>query len=164
MSDELIIRNVRAQDMPALEQIARAAWRPVYESFRRILGDEIFEAYWPDALDGKARQVHKGCAPDGPGLVYVAELAGRVVGFVSCFIKGTSPVAEIGNNAVHPDFQRHGIAGRMYRHVFDRLRERGVQFVEVHTGGDPSHAPARRAYEKAGFDRALPGVTYYRKL
>ena len=34
----------------------------------------------------------------------------------------------------------------------------------VGTGGDPSHAPARRAYEKAGFGPAIPSLYYYRAL
>jgi RimJ/RimL family protein N-acetyltransferase len=33
----------------------------------------------------------------------------------------------------------------------------------VETGGDPGHAPARAAYEKAGF-RVLPLARYFRKL
>ncbi|WP_309895073.1 hypothetical protein [Archangium sp.] len=32
------------------------------------------------------------------------------------------------------------------------------------TGGDPSHAPARRAYEKVGFGPAIPSVSLYRLL
>ena len=34
----------------------------------------------------------------------------------------------------------------------------------VGTGGDPSHAPARRAYETAGFGPAIPSLTLYRLL
>jgi hypothetical protein len=32
------------------------------------------------------------------------------------------------------------------------------------TGLDDCHAAAREAYRKAGFDIAIPGVIYYRKL
>ena len=39
-----------------------------------------------------------------------------------------------------------------------------IALAALGTGGDPSHAPARRACEKAGFDRAIPGVTYYKGL
>jgi hypothetical protein len=37
----------------------------------------------------------------------------------------------------------------------------GVAMVE--TGGDPGHAPARRAYEKAGF-ALLPIARYFKNL
>ena len=44
------------------------------------------------------------------------------------------------------------------------LRAHGMRVVKVTTGGDKSHAPARRAYEKAGFRTDLPTVTYFREL
>lgn len=39
----------------------------------------------------------------------------------------------------------------------------GLPLVEIGTGGDPGHAPARHVYEKAGFT-ALPIVRYYKAL
>jgi AAA domain len=38
-----------------------------------------------------------------------------------------------------------------------------MKYVRVDTGGDPSHAPARRAYEKARF-LPIPVVHYFRTL
>jgi hypothetical protein len=34
----------------------------------------------------------------------------------------------------------------------------------VGTGGDPGHAAARRAYEKAGYHAAVPAVHYFQEL
>ena len=45
----------------------------------------------------------------------------------------------------------------------DHAKESGMKLAEVGTGGDPSHAPARRSYEKAGYT-ALPLVRYYKDL
>ncbi len=45
-----------------------------------------------------------------------------------------------------------------------RMRELGAEVATVGTGGDPSHAPARRAYAKAGFGPALPSVYAYARL
>ena len=44
------------------------------------------------------------------------------------------------------------------------LKAAGMQLATVGTGGDPSHAPARRAYEKAGFSVHIPSIYMYRKL
>ena len=52
----------------------------------------------------------------------------------------------------------------MYELVLERMREQGMLLATVGTGGDPSHAPARRAYEKVGFGPALPSVWLYRRL
>ena len=44
------------------------------------------------------------------------------------------------------------------------MREAGVRVATVGTGGDAAHAPARRAYEKAGFGPYLPSIYMYKAL
>jgi hypothetical protein len=44
------------------------------------------------------------------------------------------------------------------------MRANGMKLAAVDTGGDPSHAPARRSYEKAGFDRSISSVHYFKDL
>jgi hypothetical protein len=39
-----------------------------------------------------------------------------------------------------------------------------MSYATVQTGLDEGHAPARRAYERAGFDISHSRITYYRKL
>ena len=73
-------------------------------------------------------------------------------------------MAEMGLNAVHPDHAGQGIGTWMYRETLVRMKALGAEVVEVGTGGDAAHAPARRAYEKAGFHTAIPGVHFYRTL
>jgi hypothetical protein len=43
------------------------------------------------------------------------------------------------------------------------MRESGMRVAMIGTGGDPGHAPARRAYDKAGYT-ALPSVQYFKAL
>jgi ribosomal protein S18 acetylase RimI-like enzyme len=119
---------------------------------------------YPDWEGEKAHQVRTACLPENRAMVCVAVEAGLVVGFVTYYSDDASHVGEIANNAVHPEWRGRGIGPEMYRHVFQRLRALGMRTVQVHTGGDPAHAPARRMYEKAGFDVSLPGVTYLRRL
>jgi ribosomal protein S18 acetylase RimI-like enzyme len=161
---DLVIRDFRQDETETLVRIAVAAWEPVYVEFRRVVGDALFHAMYPTWQDDKARQIRSACRPDRTSRVLVAELRGEVVGFVTFYERRHPSVAEIGNNAVHPDYQNRGVATRLYERVFDELRAAGVRFVKVETGGDRAHAPARRAYEKVGFDRAYPGVTYFREL
>jgi hypothetical protein len=52
----------------------------------------------------------------------------------------------------------------MYLSVLERMKELGMAVATVTTGGDPSHAPARRACEKAGFGPAIPSVSLYKLL
>jgi ribosomal protein S18 acetylase RimI-like enzyme len=158
------IRALEPGDVEAVVAIAVAAWEPIYAEFHRRMGDELFATACPNWQAEKGRQVRHACEPDSPALVCVAERDGEVVGFVTFRADERSGIGEIGNNAVRPDCQRQGIATALYRHALDRMRALGMRFARVGTGLDPSHAPARRAYEKAGFDVELPSVTYYRRL
>jgi GNAT superfamily N-acetyltransferase len=62
-----------------------------------------------------------------------------------------------------PAHQRQGIAASLIAFAVARMRGAGVRLPAIGTGGDPGHAPARRAYEQAGFT-ALPLVRYYKAL
>jgi RimJ/RimL family protein N-acetyltransferase len=73
-------------------------------------------------------------------------------------------MGELSNNAVDPAHQNRGIATAMYGWCLDRMRAADMHFVKVSTGLDVAHAPARRAYEKAGFAPGFEGVDYFRLL
>ena len=164
MENDIIIRALDPPDVEAVVQIAVAAWTPIYAFYRQRMGDELFEAAHPNWQEEKARQVRQACDPQDRAEVCVAAKGGQIVGFITYYANHASRIGVIGNNAVHPDLQGMGIGSLMYRHAFVRLKELGMQFVRVSTGGDPAHAPARKAYEKVGFAIQLPHVEYYRKL
>jgi hypothetical protein len=52
----------------------------------------------------------------------------------------------------------------MYNFAITRMQEAGMRVAPGATSGDASHAPARRAYEKAGFTVHIPSVWLCRKL
>jgi len=91
----------------------------------------------------------------------VAELDGRVVGLIAYELKGET--GEIVLLAVHPEFQKRGVATQLNQAALDAMKEAGMKLAVVETGGDEGHAPARRAYEKAGYT-ALPLVRYFKDL
>jgi len=65
---------------------------------------------------------------------------------------------------MHPAHAGQGIGAAMYAFVLERMKSAGMKAATVGTGGDPSHAPARRAYAKVGFGPAIPSVSLYRLL
>lgn len=163
MDNEIQIRDLAPGDVDAIVAIALAAWEPIFRYYRQEMGEDLFQTAFPDWQADKARQVETACRPGSRARVCVAEQGGEVVGFAT-YYTNDSGVGEIGNNAVRPDRQGQGIGSQMYSYIFGRLRELGMRYVKVSTGGDPAHAPARGAYRKAGFEIALPGVDYYRAL
>lgn len=164
MADDVLIRDVRPEDVETLAEMAVAAWEPIYANRRRMLGDELFEALHSDWRRRKAQQARSACAAGSRTRVCVAEREGRPVGFITFSADEASRVGHIENTAVHPAFQGRGLGTRMVRHACERLKEQGMRFAMVGTGGDEAHAPARRSYEKAGFDIQLPILHYYREL
>lgn len=160
---QAVFRLVRPEEVEQIANMAAQAWRPVYESVRRMLGAALFDAMHPDWKADKADQVRQA-ATQRPENVYITQIDGEVVGFISFWIDPHRSTGRIGNNAVAPEWQGHGIGTFQNNRVLQLMRENGVRVVQVTTGGDESHAPARRAYEKAGFSHFTPSVTYYMQL
>lgn len=158
-----MIRPFRPGDEDALADIGNRAWKPIYDMFRQVYGEEIHALVTPDTNTAKGEQVRSHCRR-APEWVFVAEEGGRIVGFVTCRLDRDSKIAEIGNNAVDPDCGLRGIGQQMYAHVLDYFRGEGMEAAKVGTGLDWAHAPARRAYERAGFGIKHETVTYYQKL
>lgn len=154
----MMIRRVGVDQLAVLDEIRAAAFAPVFASFRALLGDDIYEAAQARE-DRKQGALLASLLPADSGWeVYAAEHDGVVVGFVAVRIDQESKIGEIGLNAVHPDHAGKGIGTAMYEHAVAKMRDAGMRVATVATGGDDSHAAARRAYRKAGFDREIPSV------
>jgi GNAT superfamily N-acetyltransferase len=160
----VMMRPVRADEQPHLDRVRHAAFAPVFASFRSILGEDIYKLAQAPADERQGELLVSLLAPESGWEVYAAEMAGTVVGFVAIQLNHETHVGEIGLNAVHPDHAGKGIGTAMYHFALARMKDAGMRVATVATGGDPSHAPARRAYEKAGFTVQIPSVWLCRKL
>ena len=156
-----MIRDFKASDLPVIADIGNRAWRGIHAMARERLGEELFRIIKPDTENCKGREIMDH-ASKHPEWILICEEAGRIVGFATFSIDGD--MGEIGNNAVDPGCGLKGVGQQMYGAVMERMRQQGVKAVKVSTGLDEAHAPARRAYERAGFIKCLEHVTYYRPL
>ena len=157
------IRQATEADVEKIREIAREAWRPIYDYFREQMGDDLWTREHPgDPLDRKADTVEKHFR-EHPDWGFVTELEGEVVAFCT-YMLGEEGIGVIGNNAVDPAGQGKGIGTAQYEECLQRMRDAGMDYVKVQTGLDPTHAPARRAYEKVGFEAIRPSVQYYMEL
>jgi ribosomal protein S18 acetylase RimI-like enzyme len=151
-------------DLATLQAIRRAAFAPVFLSFREIVGPDIAAIAFARADEEQAKHLDDLAASSEKCHLQVARVDGVVVGFVSFTIAEGSEVGEIGLNAIDPTCAGKGLGTRMYEEVLAQMKNAGARVATVGTGGDPSHAPARRAYEKVGFGPAVPSVYLYRML
>src|SRR3712207_5996825 len=134
------IRPLAPGDLPTLQSVRRAAFEPVFSSFRRIVGEEIAALAFADADAVQARLLDDICAAESGHQVLVVTVDGETVGFVSFTIDAAKRTGEIGLNAVRPDHAGKGIGTWMYQHVLARMKELGMALAVVGTGGDSSHA------------------------
>lgn len=160
-----VIRLAQKEDVEQACEIAKMAWARVHESFRNIMGEDMHDVLCANWEDGKASQV-RGHFERHPEWFYVVvrQSDARVAGFLTLRIETKKSLGTIGNNAIDPQMQGQGIGSAMHRFALDLFKEMGLRFASVMTGLDDGHAPARRAYEKAGFDIRREDVTYYKVL
>jgi RimJ/RimL family protein N-acetyltransferase len=159
----LRIRPVRDSDVQDLVELSLVAWEPVFPSFERILGDGVYRLIWPDWRTSQAEAIEKVCRDGQKTTVWVADVNGRVVGFLAYQLNRKDETGEVVLLAVHPEYQNRGISTELNPLALQKMKDSGMRMAKVETGGDPSHAPARRSYEKAGYT-GLPLVRYFKDL
>jgi ribosomal protein S18 acetylase RimI-like enzyme len=159
------IRDLAEADLQEVVALSLRAWAPVFDSLRGVLGDAVYQHLYPDWRSMQARAVEQVCRD--AAYTWVADVGGAPVGFVAVVHHGPADdepcSGEIEMIAVDPQHQRRGVGRQLIDHALDHMRRAGLRLAVVATGGDPGHAPARAAYENAGFT-ALPLVRYYQAL
>ena len=157
----VIIRPFKNSDIHDLISLTLLAFEPVFVSFEKILGPRIYPVIYPDWRKRQKEGVEK-ISVDKKISLWVAEVNEKVVGYIAFEFYGDD-TAEVQLLAVHPEYQNRGIGTQLNTFVLQKMKESRMKMAIVSTGGDESHAPARRSYEKAGYT-ALPLVKYYRDL
>ncbi|NMA41797.1 MAG: GNAT family N-acetyltransferase [Oligosphaeraceae bacterium] len=159
-----MIRPYQKSDLAIVMDIANRAWSSIRKMSRQELGDKIADLMNPYGDDkSKGEQIRRQ-AEEAPEQFWICEEQGKIVGFITFAVNKSAQYGEILNNAADPDCGLKGIGQQMYKAVLEHFCAEGLKYAKVHTGLDWAHAPARRAYERAGFDRKLEHVTYYKEL
>ena len=127
---------------------------------QKALGDQVNARLYPDWIASQTEAVRTTCT--NPKVVTsVAEGDTALVGFVCVVLRPIEKTGEIDLIAVDPAAQRQRIGTALVERAITQIKGADCSLVEVATGGDPGHAPARALYEQAGFT-PLPLVRYYR--
>ena len=88
------IRLLAPADIAAVVEFSLRAWAPVFDSFRSVLGERVYQVLYPDWTTSQARDV-EAISQDDTATVWVAEQQGRPVGFVALRIDLDSRTGEI---------------------------------------------------------------------
>ncbi|MFI6513172.1 GNAT family N-acetyltransferase [Streptosporangium sp. NPDC050855] len=160
----MLIRPFVQHDLARLTELTIETFRPFYEeSFRPLVGEVVFANQHGDWRADYREEVAELHAPERHRHVAVAEIGDAVAGYVAWSVDVARRNGTVSHLAVQAEHRRHRVGTALCEHAFDRMRALGAEVVEIGTGGDPFHAPARALYEKLGCTM-LPVAVYYRTL
>ena len=154
------IRPVEPEDMPRIQEIVTQIWAIgsdwVLEEKYGALGDRTWDRWLvPKVMARLWEEI---------GNTLVTEADGRVVGFIAYGVDRLRRVGTIHYNGVAPECSGRGLGSRQVEHVLALMRQAGMEYATVGTGLNEGHAPARRVYEKAGFEPIIEYRMYARRL
>ncbi len=154
------MRPATPDDMPRLQEIVEQVWAigsdfALEEKYGSV-GDERWDRWLVPKVMSRLW--------DEIGSTLVTEVEGEIAGFISYAIDHSREVGAIHYNAVAPPFQGHGIGTSQVARVLQIFRDEGMRIACVGTGLNEGHAPARRMYEKAGFEPVIEYRMYARRL
>jgi ribosomal protein S18 acetylase RimI-like enzyme len=158
------IRPYVQHDLTRLTELTIETFRPFYEdSFRPLVGEVVFANQHGNWRDDYRKQVAELHNPSQYKYVAVAETDDAVAGYVAWSVDPVRRNGTVTILAVSAEYQRHHVGTALCEHTFDQMRALGAEVVEIGTGGDLFHAPARALYESLGCT-PLPVTVYYRQL
>lgn len=158
------IRPYHREDRERLIELTIETFAPFHEeSFRQAVGDVVWrheQAHWREAYRADVPGLHD---PDSHRYVAVAEHQDEILGYVAWHIDPTRHHGEVYIVAVAANHRGARVGTRLCEHAFEEMKARDVAIVEIGSGGDAFHAPARALYESLGCI-PFPTVIYYKEL
>ncbi|MDP9886032.1 ribosomal protein S18 acetylase RimI-like enzyme [Sinomonas atrocyanea] len=160
----MLTRPYSPSDGPRILELTLSVFGPFYEdSFRPLVGEVVFtiqHGNWREDYEKTVPGLHN---PANGRHVDVAEDDGRIAGYVAWRVDPERGHGAIEILAVDPVNRRAGLGRGLCEHALGRMKALGARMVEIGTGGDPFHAPARALYESLGCIQ-LPVAVYFKEL
>lgn len=147
----------------AVVGVGLRAWAPVFCKLQTEVPSYIYEAFYPNGWDVRQEAEIRAVCKDKETTMFVALFEDKVAGFMGLRVHAEDSMGEVYIIAVDPAHQRSGIGVALLEFALQWMREKNLSMAMVETGGDAGHAPARSAYQKAGFEQ-LPMARYFRAL
>jgi ribosomal protein S18 acetylase RimI-like enzyme len=160
----MLIHSFDESDRARLTELAIETFRPIFEDvYPALLGEVIFANQWSNWREDYHTEVAGLHDPEAHKFVAVAEVDGAIAGCIGWRVDPDTKYACIELIAVDPGRRRSGVGAALCEHAFAQMRALGAEMVEIRTGADDFHAPARALYESLGCIQ-YPTAAYYREL
>lgn len=94
----LEMRKITDEDLDSILDIAVKAFTPIHESFKILLGNNIFQMVYPNWIESQNNYIKQLFLDHNRENFFVMEKDGNIVGFISLLIEDGKDKAEIGIN------------------------------------------------------------------
>ncbi len=155
----MTIRPYQPSDLPTIQRIT-------VESFGGVSIDRNIEAAFgpvagKDWRERKARDVTTDCdlQPDG---VFVAEVEGVVVGYITTRLDRFTGIGRIPNLAVDESCRGKGLGSVLIRHAIEWMRGQGMALAKIETLEQNERGQA--LYPRFGFQEVARQIHYVMPL
>jgi ribosomal protein S18 acetylase RimI-like enzyme len=158
------IRAFAKTDLSKVIDLTVDTFRPFYQGYvHTLLGDEIFRHQHGDWEQDYREDLPTLHDPEAGRFVAVGETGGTIAGFVSWRLTGKPHHGQIYLLAVSAPYRRQRLGRQLCIHAIVKMKEAGVEVVEIGTGEDAFHTAARELYESLGFIK-IPIAGYLMKI
>ena len=158
------IRPYVDADLPVVVELTVETFRPLFEGHVQLAyGDELFGLHhgqWQQEYRDELPTLHD---PSARRWMVVAEMDGAVAGLIAWNIAERPDHGRIYLLAVSEPCRRAQVGRRLCRHAIEAMKAEGVEVVELGTGEDAFHTPARALYESLGFLK-VPIAGYIKRI
>lgn len=154
------MRRAALEDMPRLQSIVEEIWAIgsdfALEEKYGAVGDQPWDRWLVPKVMSRLY--------DELDNLWVSEEDGAILGFFSYGMSAARKVGTIHYNGVALAGRGKGIGTAQVEKVLELFRAAGMEYACVGTGLNEGHAPARRVYEKCGFEALIEYRMYSQRL
>ncbi len=155
----MTIRAYEERDRQRLHEITAGSFRDasVHGKIEGVYG-KLRGTTWAERKEPEINADING-EPEG---VFVAEVDGEVVGYITTTTDQTSGMGRIPNLAVDPSCQGQGIGKALINAAMDRFRETGMEYAKIETLA--TNEAGGGLYPQAGFKEVVRQIHYVMKM
>lgn len=154
-----MIRKYQPSDLETLRQITAICFKGV--SIDKNIEDKFGVINELDWKQRKMSHINNDVEANADG-VFVAEIAGEVVGYITVYANHQTKIGGIPNLSVLPDFQQKGLGTELIETALAYLKEEGMLYARIETL--EQNQIGTNFYPKMGFIEIAKQVHYIRQL
>jgi len=156
---DLSIRGYRPEDLPAIKQLTLDSFAGV--TLEQNVEDKLGQLHGHDWRWRKARHLDEDAAVHPAG-IFVAELQGRIVGYITTRLDPEAGRGRIPNLAVASELRGQGLGRQLIEHALDYFRREGLVYAMIETMAQ--NEIGNRLYPSCGFIEVARQVHFARRL